>query len=120
MLQLFPSSLLSEEFFFPSVKSVKGYREHCSLMTQSCPEIEEFLEKSTRVQESEQERQKIETKAHNNSQYKVRQVMFAKVLSVRVIIHTWVAIHVVKIGWCQYVKGDIEDFDIRKKDERSK
>ena len=39
-------------------------------------------------------------KAHGNSQYKVRQVLFAQRLCVRVIIHMWVAIgtiHCVKV-----------------------
>ena len=65
--------------------------------------VETLLETSPRVQTNEQERQKIEDKAHSNSQYKVRQVLFAQLLCLRVIKDTWVAmgtIYVVKISWC--------------------
>ena len=66
-----------QEGRFMFVAALEGiHQDRESWMSQSCPEIEEHLETSTQVKENEQEGQKIDNQAHNNSQYKVRQVLF--------------------------------------------
>ena len=83
------------------VAALEGiHKDRESWMSHSCP-VEAFMKINTRVYTNEQERQKIEDKAHSNGQHKVRQVLFAQILCVRVIIHMWVAmgtIDVVKVG----------------------
>ena len=106
-----------------SVAALEGiHQDSEGWMSQPCP-VEALLETSTRVQINEQEGQKIEDKAHGNSQRKIRHMLLAQVLCVRIIIDMWVAmgtIHVVKVGWGYYVEGDVEYFDIRKKDKGCK
>ena len=74
--------------FVAALERIHEDRE--SRMSQSCP-VEALLETSTWVQTNEQERQKIKCEVHNNGQCKIRQVLFAQVLSVRIIIDMWVA-----------------------------
>ena len=86
--------------FVAALESIHKDRE--SRMSQSCP-VEALLERSTWVQTNEHKRQKIKNEAHSNSQYKLRQVLFAQVLCVIFIIDMWVAmgtIDVLKVYWC--------------------
>ena len=84
------------------VAALEGiHKDRKSLISHFCP-VNALLETSTGVCTNEQESQKIKDKARSNSQHKVRQVLFAQVHCIRIIIHTWVAmdtIHVVNVDW---------------------